>query len=361
MSSLSNPPPTSLATSCGWAKEWSEAFPLYYWQQEESAEEEKQQQQDVPEEASSSIITFSFTDIFEGIFQHDSAAFTEASRSLTGDSVSAIPWCYVKGRHNPNPRSVSATTGVSTRGAVGSESRSNEVSHSSREACGLTETKYGWGEISPITVHDCIKEMQQMEVVRRQKKAKNDQVLSFLAGAEDKRGENHPFPSFLTRNDDREGLKEAVLDLGCGGGRVLFAAAMTYPHFGTAYGVEIVPGLIDEAYVNLSLWKSQDLSFDESDEKEKAAQTDFQFVCGDFANVNLPPVEEISLVLCHATLFDNDTMATVQIIAENCLVSLSSLPSFYFYIFFSLCFTLLPACAALLSFFVLFNLSAAQS
>ena len=113
--------------------------------------------------------------------------------------------------------------------------------------------------------------------------------------------------------DRHGGLREGpqvVWDLGSGSGRVLFAANLIHP-FKEAHGIEYLGSLHKIAQENLRRWNA---SFSPS-------PCSFFFSCGDISKIDgykLSPSP--TLLICHATLFDNDLFAAVQLIAENCEV-----------------------------------------
>ena len=104
--------------------------------------------------------------------------------------------------------------------------------------------------------------------------------------------------------------RQVVYDLGSGSGRALFAACLSHP-FAEAHGIEFLPALHANALQNLEIWRRKEV------ETNAPPLTEFFFKCADIARINkLDP--NPTLLLCHATLFDDDLFACVQIIAENC-------------------------------------------
>ena len=146
--------------------------------------------------------------------------------------------------------------------------RSVEISNDSRDANGLSEDIYGYGEILPKTVIHCVLKIIHADC--------NDDILH-------------------------------VIDIGSGSGRVLLAASMAH-EFVSATGIEIVKGLVDEAEGVKRVFEDAKIG----DEMK----TRITFLNGDFTemNLNIPPK---SLVICHSTLFDERLMDSLQGLAES--------------------------------------------
>ncbi|GMH78969.1 hypothetical protein TL16_g07991 [Triparma laevis f. inornata] len=147
----------------------------------------------------------------------------------------------------------------------------------SREARGLEkgggggESALGYGEILPETVFEV------MEVIRKE--------------------------------------HGVVYDLGSGSGRVLFASCLSHP-FTSAYGLEYLPTLHENALHNLSLWRKKEL---ETFCSSTPPLISFNFTNADISKIpNFKLTPNPTLLICHATLFDNDLFACVQLISENC-------------------------------------------
>ena len=101
---------------------------------------------------------------------------------------------------------------------------------------------------------------------------------------------------------------QVVWDLGSGSGRALFSACLVHP-FVEAHGVEYLESLHKVALGNLDRWNA---SFAPSPCSFSLRQGDIAKIEG--FELNPKP----TLLICHATLFDNDLFAAVQLVAENC-------------------------------------------
>uniref|UniRef100_A0A7S3LIF8 Histone-lysine N-methyltransferase, H3 lysine-79 specific n=1 Tax=Aplanochytrium stocchinoi TaxID=215587 RepID=A0A7S3LIF8_9STRA len=145
----------------------------------------------------------------------------------------------------------------------------DEISHKGRENICLTSTSLGYGEILPESMITVIQDLKKRKLI--------------------------------------PGLGAIIYDLGSGSGRTLFAASLAH-EFAEAVGIEVVDSLHNHALHNLSLWETKRKSTTKSN-------TRFKFICDDFRNVN---VAKADLIICHATLFDNDLMASIQLMAESC-------------------------------------------
>ncbi|GMH48865.1 hypothetical protein TrLO_g14407 [Triparma laevis f. longispina] len=106
-----------------------------------------------------------------------------------------------------------------------------------------------------------------------------------------------------------------VYDLGSGSGRVLFASCLSHP-FTSAYGLEYLPTLHENALHNLNLWRTNE---EEAHCNSTPPRIEFVFTCGDITKIpNFKLTPNPTLLLCHATLFDKDLFACVQLTCENC-------------------------------------------
>ena len=111
----------------------------------------------------------------------------------------------------------------------------------------------------------------------------------------------------------KTGGKSKVVDLGSGTGRVLFAAALTHS-FAYAVGIEIVHGLHAQALQNWKRWNENELI---GASRVIEPGTKFHFICGDMAEYQ-DMIDDASLVIVHATLFDEKLMDVVQQLCESC-------------------------------------------
>jgi len=130
-----------------------------------------------------------------------------------------------------------------------------------------------------------------------------------------------------------------LIDLGSGSGRVIFAACLAHG-FNHAKGIEYVGSLHEVAVRNLGRWEERERELWVGGEGEGEGEgcedgeglsegqhvpeavvesVKFEFVEGDITAIpgfTLSPSPTV--VFCHATLFDNDLFACVQLICENC-------------------------------------------
>ncbi|GMH93050.1 hypothetical protein TrST_g13700 [Triparma strigata] len=156
------------------------------------------------------------------------------------------------------------------------------------------ETSLGYGEILPETVFEV------MEKIRVDHGG--------FSGSSD-------YNDDPSEEDSTCQSRQVVYDLGSGSGRVIFAACLSHP-FTEAHGIEYLQDLHANALQNLELWRKKE---EDTHTQCTPPSTEFFFTCGDIAKIEgfkLKP--NPTLLICHATLFDNDLFACVQLTAENC-------------------------------------------
>ena len=152
----------------------------------------------------------------------------------------------------------------------------DSVSHTSRTSSGLKSSNFGYGELLPSTLFDTIS------------------LIKTKFGG---------FPSGPTH----------AYDFGSGSGRALFAACLSHS-FSSGTGIEYVPGLHASALRNLDLWNRHDHRMQSDD----PCRTKFNFVQGDLMDMCGKTMDPCpTLVIIHATLFDNDLFAVCQLLCES--------------------------------------------
>jgi len=158
-------------------------------------------------------------------------------------------------------------------------------------AGGVSDADLGYGEILPSTVFDVLDEIER-----------------------DHGGINSV-----------EGTRAAVVDLGSGSGRPLFACALGFP-FDSATGYEIVPQLHAEARRAAEEWVDRSgVAVEESAPPLAGGESSppfgpcrFRFVCADL-RASGDVVAGASLVLVHASLYGPCLMAAVHGLCRRCV------------------------------------------